>query len=207
MASIPLRNGWRIIIVPRVGNGDFTRILNAAEQGDPKAAEELLPLVYDELRKLAAARMANEAAGHTLQPTALVHEAWLRLVGNDANAQFANRAHFFAAAAEAMRRILIERARRKGAEKRGGNWQRIDLDKVDIAADADDDTLLLVNEALEKLAKEDANAAEIAKLRFFGGLTLEEAAQVLGVTGRTADRYWAFARVWLFQEMRQALDR
>ena len=119
--------------------------------------------------------MANEAAGHTLQPTALVHEAWLRLAGNDANVQFANRAHFFAAAAEAMRRILIERARRKGAGKRGGDWQRIDLDKVEIAAEADDDTLLLVNEALEKLAQEDAKAAEIAKLRFFGGLTLEEA--------------------------------
>lgn len=186
---------------------DVTRILNAAQSGDPTAAGQLLPLVYEELRKLAAVRMANEAAGHTLQPTALVHEAWLRLAGNDANVQFANRAHFFAAAAEAMRRILIERARRKSAEKRGGDWQRIDLDKVDIAADADDDTLLLVNEALEKLAQEDANAAEIAKLRFFGGLTLEEAAQVLGVTKRTADRYWAFARVWLFDEMRRTLGR
>jgi RNA polymerase sigma factor (TIGR02999 family) len=187
--------------------GDVTRILNAAQSGDPTAAEQLLPLVYEELRKLAAARMANEATGHTLQPTALVHEAWLRLAGNDPQVQFANRAHFFAAAAEAMRRILIERARRKGAGKRGGDWQRIDLDKVDIAAEADDDTLLLVNEALEKLAQEDAKAAEIAKLRFFGGLTLEEAAQVLGVTDRTADRYWAFARVWLFDEMRQTLGR
>jgi RNA polymerase sigma factor (TIGR02999 family) len=186
---------------------DVTRILNAAQSGDPTAAEQLLPLVYEELRKLAAVRMANESAGHTLQPTALVHEAWLRLAGNDANAQFANRAHFFAAAAEAMRRILIERARRKGAGKRGGDWQRIDLDKVDIATDADDDTLLLVNEALEKLAQEDAKAAEIAKLRFFGGLTLEEAAQVLGVTERTANRYWAFARVWLFAEVRQTLGR
>ena len=186
---------------------DVTRILEAAQRGDPTTADQLLPLVYDELRKLAAARMANEAAGHTLQPTALVHEAWLRLAGNDADAQFANRAHFFAAAAEAMRRILIERARRKGAGKRGGDWQRIDLDKVEIAAEADDDTLLLVNEALEKLAKEDANAAEVAKLRFFGGLTLEEAAQVLGVTERTANRYWAFARVWLFDEMRKTLGR
>ena len=184
-----------------------TLILDRAQAGDPSAASELMPLVYDELRKLAAVRMANEPAGHTLQPTALVHEAWLRLVGNDANAQFANRAHFFAAAAEAMRRILIERARRKGAEKRGGNWERIDLDKVDVAVDADDDTLLLVNEALEKLAKEDANAAEIAKLRFFGGLTLEEAAQTIGVTERTANRYWAFARVWLFDEIRQNLGR
>lgn len=185
----------------------ITQILQDAERGDPRAAEELLPLVYNELRKLAAAKMANEPTGHTLQPTALVHEAWLRLVGNDAQIQFANRAHFFAAAAEAMRRILIERARRKGAGKRGGNWQRIDLDKVEIAAEADDDTLLVVNEALEKLAKEDPNAAEIAKLRFFGGLTLEEAAQALGVTERTANRYWAFARVWLFDEVRQALTR
>src|SRR6478736_3204873 len=131
---------------------DVTQILSRIEQGDPTAAEQLLPLVYEELRKLAAARMAKEAAGHTLQPTALVHDAWLRLVGGDANAQFANRAHFFAAAADAMRRILIERARRKGARKRGGDWQRIDLDKVEVAADVDDDTLLLVNEALEKLA-------------------------------------------------------
>ena len=186
---------------------DVTRILNAAQSGDPTAAGQLLPLAYEELRKLAAARMVNEAAGHTLQPTALVHEVWLRLAGHDAQTQFANRAHFFAAAAEAMRRILIERARRKGAGKRGGDWQRIDLDTVEIAAEADDDTLLLVNAALEKLAREDANAAEIAKLRFFGGLTLEEAAQVLGVTKRTADRYWAFARVWLFDEIRQTLGR
>ena len=186
---------------------DVTRILDRVQQGDPKAAEELLPLVYDELRKLAAHKMAHEAPGQTLQPTALVHEAWLRLAGNDAHAQFANRAHFFSAAAEAMRRILIERARRKSAGKRGGDWQRIDLDKIDIAADADDDTLLLVNESLEKLAKEDANAAQIAKLRFFGGLTLDEAAQAMGVTERTANRYWAFARVWLFDEMRQTLGR
>jgi len=184
-----------------------TLILNRAQQGDPNAASELLPLVYDELRKLAAARMANEAAGHTLQPTALVHEAWLRLTADNPDTPFANRAHFFAAAADAMRRILIERARRKSAEKRGGNWQRIDLDKVDIAAEADDDALLLVNEALEKLARKDASAAEIAKLRFFGGLTLEEAGQVMGVTERTANRYWAFARVWLFDEMRQTLGR
>jgi RNA polymerase sigma factor (TIGR02999 family) len=186
---------------------DVTRILNAAQSGDPTAAEQLLPLVYQELRKLAAARMANEATGHTLQPTALVHEAWLRLAGHDPQVQFANRAHFFAAAAEAMRRILIERARRKGAGKRGGDWQRIDLDKVDIAAEADGDTLLLVNEALEKLAQEDANAAEIAKLRFFGGLTLEAAGQVLGVTDRTAKRYWAYARAWLFDEMQRTLGR
>jgi RNA polymerase sigma factor (TIGR02999 family) len=186
---------------------DVTRLLESIERGESRAAAELLPLVYEELRVLAAQRMTNEASGHTLQPTALVHEAWLRLTGNDVQMPFANRAHFFAAAAEAMRRILIDRARRKGAGKRGGDWQRIDLDKVDIAAEADDDTLLLVNEALEKLTREDAKAAEMAKLRFFGGLTLEEAAQVMGVTERTANRYWAFARVWLFQEMRQALGR
>lgn len=188
-------------------SGEVTRILNSLEEGDPHAADKLLPLVYEELRKLAAVRMANEAAGQTLQPTALVHEAWLRLAGKDAQVEFANRAHFFAAAAEAMRRILIERARRKGAGKRGGDWQRIDLDKVDIAADADDETLLLVNEALEKLASEDAQAAEIAKLRFFCGLTLEEAGKVLGVTDRTAKRYWAYARAWLFDEIRQLIQR
>ena len=181
-----------------------TQLLDAIEQGDPKAADELLPLVYDELRKLATSRMANEAAGHTLQPTALVHEAWLRLAGKDAKVPFANRGHFFAAASEAMRRILIERARRRSAEKRGGALQRIDLDKVELAADADDDTLLVVNESLDKLAKVDASAAAIVKLRFFGGLTLEEAGKVLGVTERTAKRHWAFARAWLFAEMTQA---
>jgi RNA polymerase sigma factor (TIGR02999 family) len=186
---------------------DVTHLLGAVNRGDPKSAAELLPLVYKELRKLAAARMANEAAGHTLQPTALVHEAWLRLTDNDRKAQFANRAHFFVAAADAMRRILIERARRKSAGKRGGDWQRIDLDKVEIASDADDGTLLLVSEAIEKLAHEHGKAAEIVKLRFFGGLTLEEAGQALGVTERTAKRYWAFARAWLFNEIRQNLQR
>jgi RNA polymerase sigma factor (TIGR02999 family) len=184
----------------------LTLILNRAQQGDPSAASELLPLVYEELRKLAAARMANEAPGHTLQPTALVHEAWVRLAGNDANVQFANRAHFFAAAAEAMRRILVDRARRKSAGKRGGGWERLNLDKVEIAADADNDTLLLVNESLEKLAKEEPKAAEIVKLRFFAGLTLEEAGQVLGFTGRTAKRHWAFARAWLYDAMKTARE-
>ena len=185
----------------------ITLILQAVERGDPKAAGELLPLVYGELRKLAAAKMNNESAAHTLQATALVHEAWLRLAGNNANLPFANRAHFFSAAAEAMKRILIDRARSKGAGKRGGNWERLDLDQVEIATEVDDDTLLLVSEALDKLAQQDAKAAEIVKLRFFGGLTLEQAGQTLGVTERTAKRYWAFARAWLFDELRQTLGR
>jgi RNA polymerase sigma factor (TIGR02999 family) len=182
-----------------------TLLLTRAEDGDPNAARELMPLVYEELRKLAAARMANEAAGHTLQPTALVHEAWLRLTGNEADMQFANRAHFFAAAADAMRRILIDRARRKSAGKRGGGWERINLENVEVAIDADDDTLLLVNESLDKLAREEPGAAEIVKLRFFAGLTLEESGQVLGFTERTAKRHWAFARAWLFDAMKTAM--
>jgi RNA polymerase sigma factor (TIGR02999 family) len=181
---------------------EVTRILNAVEQGDPMAANQLLPLVYDELRKLAAARMSNESAGHTLQPTALVHEAWLRLTSEEPATPFVNRSHFFAAAAEAMRRILIDRARRKATGKRGGGWQRLDLDNVEIAADADDDTLLRVDEALEKLAQEEPKAAEIVKLRFFAGLTLEEAGQALGFTERTAKRHWAFARAWLYDAMK-----
>jgi RNA polymerase sigma factor (TIGR02999 family) len=182
---------------------DVTRILENIERGEPKAADELLPLVYEELRVLAAQRMTNESSGHTLQPTALVHEAWIRLVGNDSQKAFANRAHFFAAAAEAMKRILIDRARSKGAVKRGGDWVRVDLDKLDIATEADDDTLLLVSEALDKLSMQDAKAAEIVKLRFFGGLTLDKAGEVMGVTERTAKRYWAFARAWLFDELQQ----
>ena len=184
----------------------MTLILNRAQAGDPNAASELLPLVYDELRKLAAARMTNEVTGHTLQPTALVHEAWLRLTRDEPNAPFANRAHFFAAAAEAMRRILVDHARRKAAGKRGGGWERLNLDKVEIAADANHDALLLVNEALEKLAQEEPKAAEIVKLRFFAGLTLEEAGQVLGFTERTAKRHWAFARAWLYDAMKTARE-
>ena len=185
---------------------DVTQVLSAIRHGDAKAANELLPLVYEELRKLAAARMANESAGHTLQPTALVHEAWLRLTRDEPNASFANRAHFFAAAAEAMRRILIDRALAKATGKRGGGWKRLDLEKVEIAADADDDTLLLVNESLEMLAKEKPSAAEIVKLRFFAGLTLDEAGRVLGFTERTAKRHWAFARAWLYDAMKTARE-
>src|SRR5262245_41513305 len=185
---------------------DVTQILHAIERGDAQAATELLPLVSEELRKLAAARMSNEAAGHTLQPTALVHEAWLRLTGDEPQARFANRAHFFAAAAEAMRRILVDRARRKSADKRGGGWERIDLESVDIAGDANDDTLLLINESLEKLAAEEPQAAEIVKVRFFAGLTLEEAGQLLGFTERTAKRHWAFARSLLYDAIKTALE-
>jgi len=181
---------------------EVTQILDKIEQGDPQAAGELLPLVYAELRKLAAAKMAQEAAGHTLQATALVHEAWLRLVDIE-QPKFANRAHFFAAAAEAMRRILIDKARRKKAVRHGGDQQRMDLDNMEIAAPGDDDELLAVNEALDKLALHDKIEAELVKLRYFVGLTLEEAAQVLGISARTADNYWAHARAWLFREIKK----
>ena len=181
-----------------------SRIVKPIEDGDPKAAQDLLPLVYDELRRLAMSRMAMESPGQTLQPTALVHEAWLRLAAGDAGPQFANRAHFFAAAAEAMRRILIERARRKSARKRGGNPERVDLENVELATDADSDTLLLVDEALAKLESEDPKAAKLINLRFFGGLTLEEAGRALGVSERTAKRLWAFARAWLYEEINAA---
>lgn len=183
---------------------DLTHLLQAVGKDDA-SAEALLPLVYAELRKLAAMRMSHEAAGQTLQPTALVHEAWLKLAGHDAMAPFANRAHFFAAAAEAMRRILIDRARRKAAGKRGGDWIRLDLETVELAAETDSDTLLLVNEALSKLETENPQAAEVVKLRFFAGLTLEEAGQALGFTERTAKRYWAFARAWLYAEIRKQM--
>ncbi|PWU21333.1 MAG: RNA polymerase subunit sigma [Verrucomicrobia bacterium] len=180
---------------------DVTRILTAIEQGDRQAADQLLPLVYEELRKLAASRMANEAAGQTLQPTALVHEAWLRLVGKQ-NPNFANRAHFFAAAAEAMRRILIDNARRKHALRHGGGQQRVDLEQVQLASMADDDQLLAVNDALDKLAAQNKSEAELVKLRYFVGMTLEEAADALGISARTADNYWAHARAWLFRELK-----
>ena len=180
---------------------DLTRLLHAAEQGDPKAAGELLPLVYEELRRLAAHKMANEAAGHTLQPTALVHEAWLRLVGDDGQKEFANRAHFFAAAAEAMRRILIDSARRKKAARHGGGQQRLDIADLEIAGELKEDQLLAVNDALEKLAAQDKEKAELVKLRYFAGLTIEEAAQVLGISAPTAKRHWTFARAWLYREM------
>jgi RNA polymerase sigma factor (TIGR02999 family) len=181
---------------------DVTRILESAQRGDLKAAEELLPLVYDELRRLAAARMAQEAPGHTLQPTALVHEAWLRLAGKDAEAHFQNRAHFFGAAAEAMRRILVDRAREKQALKRGGKRERVELDGLELPSPMPDDELLALDEALDRLATVDTRAAEIVKLCFFVGLTQAEAAQALGVSLATAERVWGFARAWLLRELR-----
>jgi RNA polymerase sigma factor (TIGR02999 family) len=180
---------------------DITRILQAAQNGEPKAADELLPLVYAELRRLAAHRMSNEAQGHTLQPTALVHEAWMRLVGGNGQAQFQNRAHFFAAAAEAMRRILIDRARRKRAARHGGGQARIDITEIEVANVAKDDELLALNDALEKFAVRDKQKAELVKLRYFVGLTTEEAAGVLGISIPTADRWWNFSRAWLFEEI------
>jgi RNA polymerase sigma factor (TIGR02999 family) len=181
---------------------DVTRILESIGHGDPKAADELLPLVYGELRKLAASKMVNEAPNQTLQGTALVHEAWLRLVGND-NPQFANRAHFFSAAAEAMRCILIDKARRKKAIRHGGDQQRVELDGAEVAAPGDDDDeLLAVNEALDKLAAQNKVEAELVKLRYFVGMTIDEAAEVLGISARTADNYWSHARAWLFREIK-----
>jgi len=180
----------------------MTQILDALQAGDALAGERLLPLVYSELRQLAAVRMAQEAPGQTLQPTALVHEAWLRLVSAE-HQNWQSRAHFFGAAAEAMRRILIERARRKQAAKRGARAAHVDLDQVDVAATTDDDTLLAINDALEKLALEDASCAELVKLRFFVGLDYIDAAKALGISERTAKRYWTFARAWLYRELNE----
>jgi RNA polymerase sigma factor (TIGR02999 family) len=178
---------------------EVTQILQALDSGEAKNADELLPLLYEELRKLAASKMAREAPGQTLQPTALVHEAWLRLVGG-APPRFNDRAHFFGAAAEAMRRILIERARRKAAQRHGGGQQRVDIDEIEIAAPAQDEELLAVNAALEEFARLEARKAELVKLRFFAGLTLEQAADVLGVSEPTAKRWWAYARAWLYEK-------
>ena len=183
---------------------EVTRILDAVQQGNANAADELLPLVYEELRKLAAARMVNEAESHTLQPTALVHEAWLRLVGFEAPT-FQNRAHFFGAAAEAMRRILIDRARKRNRERRGGDLQRVDFERLDVANPEDDTTLLAVSEALDRLAAHDPEGAELIKLRFFAGLPNIEAARVLGLSERTAKRTWAYARAWLYEELKRSL--
>jgi len=178
---------------------EVTRILEAIDRGDAQAAGELLPLVYGELRKLAASRLAGEAAGHTLQPTALVHEAWLKLT-KDENRRWNGRSHFFAAAAEAMRRILVDSARRKRALRHGGGQQRIDIAEIVLAA-PNDSQVLAVNDALEKFAAVDSQKAELVKLRYFAGLTIDEAAGVLGISAPTAKRYWAYARAWLFEEI------
>jgi len=180
---------------------DVTRILQAIENGDARAANDLLPLVYQELRRLAAHKMASEAPGHTLQPTALVHEAWLQL-GGDKQPTWENRAHFFGAAAEAMRRILVDRAREKKALKRGGDLKRVDLDGIELASPMPDDELLALDEALDRLATVDTRAAEMVKLCFFVGLKQEEAARELGVSLATAERVWGFARAWLLREMK-----
>jgi RNA polymerase sigma factor (TIGR02999 family) len=187
---------------------EFTQILAAIDNGDPRAAEQLLPLVYDELRKLAAAKLAQEKPGQTLQATALVHEAYLRLVGkqergvrSQESEKWESRGHFFAAAAEAMRRILVEAARAKGRQKRGGERKRLDIDAVDMAIQATPDQLLAIDEALGKLEREDAAAYELVKLRYFAGLSIEQAAAALGISEATAYRHWKYARAWLHAEL------
>ncbi len=182
---------------------DVTRILEAVQQGDPAAAKDLLPLVYEELRRLARSKMAQQSAGHTLQPTALVHEAWLRLVGSERQ-EWNGRGHFFAAAAEAMRHILVDSARRKRRAKHGGGQERLDVDDLEIAAGADDEKILLVNEALEKLAMEDPIRAEVVKLHYFVGLTHAESAEILQISEKTVRRHWNYARVWLYQTIQSA---
>jgi RNA polymerase sigma factor (TIGR02999 family) len=179
---------------------DATVMLAAIEAGEPKAAEQLLVLVYDELRRLAASKLAQEAPGQTLQPTALVHEAWLRLVG-DQSPSFKDRKHFFCAAAEAMRHILIDRARRKQTKRHGGEYRRVDFEDFDLAAPSADEQLLAVHEALDKLALEHTVQAEVVKLRYFGGLTNEEISNVLGISVSTVKNYWTFSRAWLLNEI------
>jgi RNA polymerase sigma factor (TIGR02999 family) len=181
---------------------DVTRILEAAQNGDPQAAEELLPMVYEELRKLAAHKLAHEQPGQTLQPTALVHEAWLKLAGSDQN--WNGRGHFFAAASEAMRRILVDRARKRNRERHGAGLQRVDLDSVEFAATTDDQTLLRLDDALAKLAIEAPEKAELVKLRYFSGLTIADAALALGISEATAKRHWTYARAWLLCELTKA---
>ncbi len=179
---------------------DVTRILDAIQQGDPKAAEDLLPLVYQELRKLAALKMADQPAGHTLQPTALVHEAYLRLLGAQQH-RWQNSGHFYAAAAQAMRQILIDAARKKNRLKRGGDWRRLNLEEVHLAAETDPGGLLAVDEALADFEREDPAKAELVRLRFFVGLSLPEAAKALGLSLATAKRSWAFSRAWLYRHL------
>src|SRR5215475_2363149 len=182
---------------------DATVLLAAAEQGDSRASDQLLNLVYDELRRLAAYKLGLEAPGQTLQPTALVHEVWLKLIGVGEQ-QFKNRAHFFAVAAEAMRRILIDRARRRKTHRHGGQYERVELEETGLAAPAEDDQLLAVNDALEKFSLENPIQARVVKLRYFGGMTNEEIAQALGLSVSTVKTYWTFARAWLFDAIRNS---
>ncbi len=182
---------------------EVTRILSAIEQGDAHAAEQLLPLVYDELRVLAAQRLAQERPGQTLQATALVHEAYLRLVDVEKAQHWNSRGHFFAAAAEAMRRILVESARRKQRARHGGGRARLDLEQLDLKDEPTADHFLALDEALERLAEEEKAAAEVVKLRYFAGLTIEQAAEALGISVRTANRHWAYAKAWLYQQLSQ----
>ena len=180
---------------------NITHVLDAIQQGDPQAAGRLLPLVYDELRKLAAQKLAQEKPGQTLQATALVHEAYLRLVDVDKAQKWNSRGHFFAAAAEAMRRILIENARSKARQKRGGSWQRVDFEELDVTTSISPDQMLALDEALERLAALDHLAGELVKLRYFAGLALDQAAAAVGVSTATAYRHWAYARAWLCSEL------
>jgi RNA polymerase sigma factor (TIGR02999 family) len=185
---------------------DVTQVLSAIERGDPHAAEQLLPLVYDELRQLAAQKLAQERPGQTLQATALVHEAFLRLVDADRAQAWNGRGHFFAAAAEAMRRILVEQARRKRRLRHGGGRRRLDLDRLELSADGTPPDVLALDAALEKLAAEEPSAAGVVKLRYFAGLTAAQAAAALGVSVRTANRHWAYARAWLYQQLSEPDD-
>ena len=188
-----------------MGMSDITQILSAIEQGDPHAAEQLLPLVYDELRKLAAQKLAQEKPGQTLQATALVHEAYLRLIGDQpaaqARDQWNSRGHFFAAAAEAMRRIVIENARGKARQKRGGDWRRVDFEDLNVTTSISPEQLVALDDALARLAALDHVAGELVKLRYFGGLALDQAAATLGISTATAYRHWAYARAWLHTEL------
>lgn len=181
--------------------GDVTEVLFEIESGDPAAAEQLLPLVYDELRKLAAIRLAQEKAGQTLQATAVVHEAYVRLVDTDRVQDWNSRGHFFAAAAEAMRRILIENARRKSRQKHGGSFRRIDFENADVVGELSPCELLSLDDAMEKLAAEDSTAASLVKLKFFAGQSIEEAARAIGISKSAAYRHWTYARAWLFTEL------
>ena len=183
---------------------DITRILESARAGDSTAADQLLPLVYEELRKLAAAKMAREIPGQTLQPTALVHEAWLRL-SQQSDVRWRNREHFYAMAAEVMRRILVDRARRRQARKHGGQLERVDLDAIELPGRGDDAVVLQVHEALEKLTAEDPEKAEVVKLRFFVGLENAEIAAVMGISEKTVQRHWSFAKAWLYRAMQAEL--